>query len=215
MGSTPKPPEAPKFNPIDIPGTLAAALQADITGYQASDEDFATRFPGLVAGKSLDINQAYKELTGPLNSTVQNAFTQRALEKGLSITGGGNPLAFVGDTGTASGNIASNSIANSVQSKQDYDRSYFNSLIAANPERAFGLSGADVANLSIANTGGLNANNQQQYSSQLAGIYAQGQAGTQIGSAISSVGGIFGNLSSGLNSSPGIGYVPYGGAGGG
>ena len=209
MGSTPKPPEAPKFYPIDIPSTLQQALETDIAGYKASDADFATRFPGLVAGKDLDIKQAFRELTGPLDPQVQNAFTQRGLERALVNTGGGNPLAGVGGIGTASGNNAAVSIANSIQQKEDYDRSYFNSLIASNPERAFGLSGADVANLSIANTGGLNAASQQQYSTTLQGIAAQGQAGVQTGQAISAIGSIFGNLSSSLNA-PSSGYINYG-----
>lgn len=200
MGSTPNAPQAPKFNPIDIPATLAQALQFDIQGYQASDQDFASRLPGLVQAKNVDIENAYKQLTGPLDPSVQNAFVTSGIEKGLGVTGAGNAGAGIAP-GTLGSNVAGTTVAKDVLSKQDYDRAYFQSLIESNPERAFGLSGADVANLSIANTGGLNQNNQLQYSSTLAGIAAQGAAGVQTGQAISSIGTTLAGLSTYLNKS--------------
>lgn len=148
----------------------------------------------------MDIENAYKQLTGPLDPSVQNAFVTSGIEKGLGVTGAGNAGAGIAP-GTLGSNVAGTTTAKDILSKQDYDRAYFQSLIESNPERAFGLSGADVANLSIANTGGLNQNNQLQYSSTLAGIAAQGAAGVQTGQAISSLGTILAGLSTSLNSS--------------
>lgn len=198
MTKSPKPPQAPKFYPIDIPKTLADAISFDVQGYNASDADFAARFPGLVAERTKTIEDAYNQLVGPLDPTVQNQFTQSAIAHALSTTGAGNASAAI-QGGSAAQNIAGTDVAKQILSKQDYDRGYFQSLIESNPERAFGLSGADVANLSIANTGGLNANNQQQYASQLAGIAAQGAAGVQTGQLITGLGTSLASLSNLFN----------------
>lgn len=192
MGSAPNPPKPPKFYPIDIPGTLAKALEYDVASFQESDK---AQLPGLVKSRDLTISDAYKQLTGPVDPTVLDAYTQSAIEKGLSITGGGNVAAGL-QSGTLGRNIAGIEVARAILQKQDYDRNYFQTLIESNPQRAFGLSGSDVARLAIVNTGQLNASNQQQYTSQLAGIAAQGAAGVQTGQAISAVGGLIGKFGS-------------------
>lgn len=158
----------PAFNPIDVTGTQNLALNTDIEGYNLADADLASRFPGLVSGNKTSVQDAYKQLTGPLDPTVQNSFANSALESSLAATGGGNGLATPGGAGSASRNAIAASIGNSVQSKQDVDRANLDSVLAANPQRSFGLSGSDVTNLSIANTQNQNEYNQSLYQSQVA-----------------------------------------------
>lgn len=200
MGDAPKPPKQPVFLPIDIPGTLAQALQFDTSGYADSDAQYAAQFPGLVKSRTDDIQNAYKQLAGPLDPTVQNTFTQSAITKSLAAFGSGNNMTSVDPSG-ASGNAAAVSLANSVQQKQDYDWSNFQSLIASNPQRAYGLSGNDALSLLAYNQKGGNVSAVNNYNAQLAGINAQGAYGVQTGQAIAGLGSIFGSLS-GILSQP-------------
>lgn len=168
-GSTPNP---PPFTPVD-PSTLGQqALAADIAGYQMSDADLASRFPGLVSGRNQQMNDAYNQLTGPLDPTVQNQFMSQGLGQAFGAYGGGSNDMGIG-TGTAAGHSVATSLANNVQKKQDYDRAYFESLVGLNPQRQFGLSGQDVANVAVANTAGQNAYNQQKYAAQYGNYNAQ------------------------------------------
>ncbi len=89
-------------------------------------------------------------------------------------------------------NVATASVANQLLNKQDQDRSYFEQLIGNNQQRAFGISGGDVASLSALNTGGTNLANQQQYAAQLAGIYGKGQQGVATGAQIAAIGSLIG-----------------------
>jgi hypothetical protein len=81
-------------------------------------------------------------------------------------------------------NTATASLGRKLLENQDQNRSYFDTLIGTNLPRAFGLSGADVANLNIANTGGLNASNQTAYQGQLQATMAQNQADAATTAAI-------------------------------
>lgn len=195
---TPQAPQAPAFNPVDIPDAMARALSYDVAGYDWSDNDFLSRFPGLVAQRNQQLDSAYNELTGPLNPTVEGSFLRQGLGQGIASTGSGDPLSGLGMTeGSAGRNAASASFANSVLAKQDYDRSFFDQLLAANPQRQFGLGGGDVAGLAALNTGGLNAFNQMDFQSQLAGIYGQGAQSAQTGQNIAALGALLGRLNFG------------------
>ena len=177
MADSPKPPQPPKFYPVNIPKTMADALSADIAGYDWSDEDMARRFPGLVTGRNREIEAAFQALTGPLDPTVQGEFVRGGLGAGLGAVGGGTAMGGMAlEEGSFASNAATASVGRNVLDKQDQDRTYFDSLIGSNPQRAFGLSGADVANLNIANTGGLNASNQQAYAGQIQAATAKAQA---------------------------------------
>lgn len=208
--SSPSAPQAPAYSPIDIPGAIANALNYDTAGYNWSDADFVSRFPGLVATRNQQIDDAYNQLTGPLDPTVENMFTKGGLQAGLNATGSGDPLSGLGMTeGSFGRNTASTTMANSLLQKQDYDRSYLDQLIANNPERAFGISGQGVTNLSLANVGALNASNQQNYQATLAQIYGTGQANAATGQQITAIA----NILARLNTSGGSGGG-YGGGGG-
>ncbi len=156
-----------KFDPIDINKVQQDAINTSIQGYDLSDAD-RKRFPGLVPALNATTEDAYKQLTSPLDPTVQNTFATNSAISALQSGGGGDALASLGPAGSASQNQFTTSLLNQVQQKQDYDRSYLDSLLAANPERAFGLSGSDAANLNIANVQGQNAYNQQKYTQQVA-----------------------------------------------
>lgn len=195
MGEKPKQPELPYFAPVDIPNAVAQALQYDVSGFSWSDQDFLSRFPGLVATRDQQNDDAYAQLTGKIDPATQQSFTRNAIEQGLSSTGGGNALAGL-QQGSAGRNSATVSLANSLLGKQDQDRAYFDQLIGNNPQRALGLGGADIASLAALNTGTLNQANALQYQSQLSGIYAQGQYGSQTGAQIAALGSLLSRISS-------------------
>lgn len=179
-GSTPQP---PAFQAINVGQVGDQALAADISGYNFSDADLASRFPGLVAGRNQQVTDAYNQLTGPLDPTVQSSFVNQGLEQSLGSFGGGNQTAGIGKDGTAAGNAVATSLANNVQNKQDYDRVNFESTLANNPQRAFGLNGEDVLNELMANTQGQNAYNQQKYLGQIGASNASSAAAGQQQSA--------------------------------
>jgi hypothetical protein len=194
-----KTPTPPKVFPVDLNATENAATQADITGYSLSDADFASRFPGLVQTRDTALNQAYNELTGPLDPTVQNTFQSRELGNSLSAFGGGSEKANV----TGKGSIGKNSMAagfgRDVMSYQDYARNNLENAINANPERAIGLSGSGATNLAIANTTNLNQANQLAYAASIAQQNANIQAANakkaaEVGAGASLVGGIISKL---------------------
>lgn len=157
----------PPFTPIDIPGLQNLATQTDIKGYDMSDADLARRFPGLVAENKQLIDQTYKNITGPLDPSLQNAFTTRGIESSLdSVGGGASGLAGLGGRGSAGQNVLSTSLINNTRDYQDQQRGYLDSLLQGNPQRATGLSGEDVTNLSIQNTQLQNEYNQAKYAFQ-------------------------------------------------
>lgn len=186
-------PKQPKFNPINIPDTIAQALSFDTQGFDASDADFASRFPGLVKARESSIADAYRQLTGPLDPTVQGAFARQGIARAIGAFGGGSAGAGIDPNGIT-GNTVSAAIANQVQNKQDLDKQNILNLFAQNPERQFGLTGGDVANLSIANTGSLNQNNAIGYQNQVAGANASYAQNIQLGQLIAGLGSSLGGL---------------------
>lgn len=175
-GSTPTP---PKFQPINIGTTEQQALGADQTAYNLSDSDFASRFPGLVSGRDTQLTNDYNQLTGPLDPSVQNSFTSQGLAQSLGAFGGGNNAAQVGNSGTAAGNTVASSVANSTINKQNYDRTQFESDLANNPQRQFGLNGEDIVSMMMANTSGQNAANGAYYASNVGNANANAAQSAQ------------------------------------
>lgn len=176
---------------------MQQALQYDTQGWDWTNRDFLERFPGLVATNNRQIEDAYNQLTGPLDPTVQGSFVRQGLNAGSNAVGGGDPLSGLGLTqGSAGRNAASVSFANSALEKQNYDRQNFTQILNSplNQQRAFGLGGGDIAGLAALNTGGLNAFNQQDYQSQLSGIYAQGQQSAATGAQIAALGSLIAQM---------------------
>lgn len=189
MSSPSDPPKQPPFQQANIGQLIQDAFSYDTSSYNASDADFASRFPGLVQSRDISLDDAYKQLTGPLDPTVQNQFAKQGLAQSLAVTGSGNRNAGV-QGGALSGNTAATSIANNVLAKQDYDRSNFQSLLAQNPERAYGLSGSDVLGLYEYNTGIANSNQQTNFLNQVNSANADAQYQQQIAQSIAALGGI-------------------------
>lgn len=192
---TPDAPQPPYFRPIDVQGAVADAFNYDVQGYDWRRRDFLARFPGLVATNNEEVDRAYNELTGPPSPEVMSSFVNQGLSGSLNAFGGGDPLSGLGLTsGSAGRNAASANVANQLLAKQDYDRQNFSQLLGMNPQTPFGPGGSDIATLMAFNTGTLNSANQQSYTSQLAGIYGQGQQGSATGAQIAALGSILARL---------------------
>lgn len=170
-------PQPAPFYPLNVQDVGNQAFSADVTGFGYADDDFLSRFPGLVSARETNIDKSYQQLTGPLDPTLQNAFVKEGLSKSLSNLGGADQSGF--SKGSAGKNQASATVAGRTQDYKDYARNNFSSLLAQNPQRAFGLSGSDAAQLSIANTGNLNASNQAQYVNQINQQNAENSADAQ------------------------------------
>ncbi len=194
MASAPSPPKQPKLHPIDIPATVQAAIDADTTAYGLADQDFLDRMgPGFIQARDTSIRDALNQLTSN-PPEVTKAFTQQGLIQSLGAFGGGNNMAGIGGDASASRQQVASSVANQTLDKQDQDRAYVNQLLQMFPERGYGLSGADVANLSIANTGTLNANSQIGYNNAIAQNTANYNSQVQTAQTVSALGGIIASL---------------------
>lgn len=156
-----------KPDPIDLNQLDQGAKDTATLGYQLSDADRAARFPGLVSGNKDAIDSAYKNLTGPLDPTVQNSFATKGLIGALGATGGGNAAAGIGGAGSATSNEIARSVGTDVLSKEDYDRSVVDQLVADNPERTFGITGSQAVNLKGYDNQQQNDYNWQKYTNRL------------------------------------------------
>ncbi len=172
--SAPKP---ATFIPTNIGQVSNLATQFDTLGYNLSDQDFVSRFPGLVSQRNSTITDAFKQLTGPLDPTVQNSFANSSTANTLESFGGGT--GSIGTKGSAARNAIGAGIVNQTNAKQDYDRQFFEQLIGQNPERTFGLGGGDQVNLLISNILGANQNRYAGYASNVSTSNASSAATTQ------------------------------------
>lgn len=146
-----------------------------MTGYSLADSDFLSRFPGLVGGRNTNVNTAYNELTGPLDPTLQNSFTKEGLSKALTTYGSAD-TSSVDAKGGAGGNLTAATVANRTQDYKDYARGNFESALAENLPRSFGLSGPAIADAGIWNTQTLNNINQSNFANRVSVNNAQNAA---------------------------------------
>jgi hypothetical protein len=180
-GSAPAP---PKLKQVNIPQAESQATAADIHGYNLSDQDYAKRFPDLVSGRQYNVNNAVSNLQGQTDPHIASAIQGAGL---------GTP------------NLGSNefqqarSLGQPILAKEKRDRNYFQSVLSDNPQRAFGLSGGDVASLAQANIGAQNQFNQNIYGTRIQGYNQNILQNAQLNSALI---GSFGSLAS-----TGIKYV--------
>jgi hypothetical protein len=183
--------------PVDILNTELAGIQADTFGYDFSDKDFASRFPGLVAARDTDITKSYNELTGPLNPEVERSFVEKGLEQSDMAFGAGQeaPMSLT-DKGSIGRNTAATAVAQQTIGYQDAARQNFEQLLAQNPERAFGLNGGDILNLSL-----LNQSNRVNAINQAKGLQQalnQGNAAAGQASRNATTGAVTGIISAAL-----------------
>jgi hypothetical protein len=164
MGLAPEPakiPAPPKVFPIDIPSAMTAAANATQFGYDLSDSDFTSRFPGLVSTQQADIAQATKDLT-TVDPVTESEFVKRGAGQAFGAFGSGSEGPINLNTGSIGRNTLATSVAGQTRQFQDNARGYLESLFASNPERQF-VSGADAANIAIQNNAILNQANQNAY----------------------------------------------------
>lgn len=192
LGGAPSVPQAPKFHPINVPQISAAAQQADITASDWSYNDLKTRLPGLVSAQNTDIANAYRQLTGPIDPTVQNAMLDTATSQSLGTVGGGDPMSGLAlQKGSFAKGAASANVAAQATNYQNQAQSYLESLLSANPQQWYGLSGADIASLNLYNTGAANTAALGAYQTAISAANAQfQQQQAQLNAAGSAIGGL-------------------------
>lgn len=185
-GSTATQPKPPTFNPVNIQQIAGQAQTQDELGFQLSDADLLARFPGLVAQKQKNANDAAKAITAPLDPTVQNDFATRGLAGAFSAFGGGSNGANIGGAGSAARGSIASSIVNQTQNKEDSDRTYLSQQLADNPARTFGISGQDAINVAISNALGQNNANYAAYTGNTSSSNAQNASNQQNTLALAS-----------------------------
>lgn len=150
-----------KFKKIDFASVNRDAINTDATGYAASDEDWAKRFPTLAKMRTGELEDVQQDVTGSAPPT--------ALVNGLSTAG--FDAAGLGGSQTRQ----ARNLGLPVTAIRDRGRSYFGTLLGQNPQRSFGLSGKDASDIAIANTnsqnilaGAINGSNINAYNSSIA-----------------------------------------------
>lgn len=207
-----------KFVPIDTKAVGDLALATDVAGYAASDADWRNRFPKLAQGRDTSISMAYDALRGKASPQVEEGLRK----SGLQVDVSGNEFE------------QSRKLGLPILAKEQRDRTYFQKILADNPQRQFGLTGSDVTNIAISNTNSQSNYNQglfgsriNQYNSQVAqsaqntaGIVAGIGGAAQIGSNLYQnyqQGLLYDSLSSSINTPLDPSYYqptliqPYGG----
>jgi hypothetical protein len=191
-------PQQPPFNPIKITGEHGIAnkaLNQDIRRYMSYQFPV---FPGLSAVRQSEIEDAYRQLTGPLSPEFQNDFMQKATVGSQAVTGGGDPFSGMAyQKGSFAKGSQSASFTRETLAKQDYDRARMEGLMQANPVPGLGLSQNDIMSMFVYNTGAQNTWNMGNYANQVAGANAdyasQVSMGNNIGNLISGLGSIYSN----------------------
>jgi hypothetical protein len=186
----------PPFQPAN-PELLASQAKAgDIAAYQASDADFRARYPQLYSSQQNFLNTLNTEMSGNVNPQLENTWTRAGLTNAVGATG--NWSLGTGTTGMA--NVARNLGLSQI----DYYNNILNQFNTANATfrpRTIGLSGSDLANVSLQNIAGQNNANQSAYAYKVqnnqynASLAAQ-QAVANANAANAGTGNILGGISS-------------------
>jgi hypothetical protein len=205
-GGSSGPPSPPPFNPIDISKIANQALTQDISRY--ASYQFPV-FPGLASVRQAEIEDAYKQLTGPLAPEFQSTFMNNAMTSTQRAVGGGDPFSGMNyQTGSFAKGAASASFTRQNLALEDYNRARFESLLGQNPVPGLGLSQNDLLSMYLYNTGAANASAMSNYSNQIAGANAAyaNQVATYnaIGNTIAGLGNIYANYSMYNTGNPGF-----------
>jgi hypothetical protein len=192
-GSAPK---TPPFHPIDIGKISQAALSQDQAWYQSLGFPV---FPGLADARQAEIQDAYKQLTGPLAPEFQQDFMNRATLGTQSSLGGGNLYSGMNyQKGSIGMGAQTADFTRQVLAKQDYDRGRMESLIQQNPIPGLGLSQGDILSMAVYNTNAQNQWAMSNYANQIAGansaFAAQQSMLNSIGNAVGGLGKVFGSF---------------------
>lgn len=167
----------PPFMPYDRSILQALGVAGDTEYYRLSDADFARRHPQLRQAERLFEDQTLKDQSGDssLLPAMQGEFMRAGLSGALDTLGDASAVDGAVSRGTlAPGSkgeaILGRSLGANIGAFQDRNRqNRLTSLTTAEqlfPRRTFGLSGADFANVEIANTAGQNNWNQADYATR-------------------------------------------------
>jgi len=151
------------------------AVSMDQQAYGLSDTDFKQRYPQLWQSQQTFLDNLKNQISGNINPQMQNVWARSGLAGALGSTGGWS--LGTGTTGMA--NIARNLGLN----QMGYQQQVLNQFQTANDTfrpRTFGLSGADAAQIALANIAGQNNFNQANYAYKVqASQYETGLAAQQ------------------------------------
>ena len=212
-GGGSSPPKAPPFNPITIGGNngiAQKALDQDLARYFS----YQFLFPGMTQMRQSEINDAYKQLTGPLSPDFQQEFLRNASTTNAAVTGGGNLYSGAGQVDNSfNKGSESASVTRQTMAKQDYDRARMESLIQQNPIPGLGLSQGDLLSLFVYNTGAANASAMQNFAQGINNANLQNSMFQNNLNSIANLVGGLGNIYSNYQNynNAGSGGVPYGG----
>lgn len=149
------------------------ARAADASYYDRSDRDYKARHPELVAANAQMEKDAAAEAGGAVPAAVQAQWAQAGLSGALTSGGDLTP----GGQGAAG--FAKN-IGIDAMSYVNNARDRLSKITAANPQRSFGLSGADYLSVGLGNNAAKNqvvvGNNQGLNSANLSNVQADNTA---------------------------------------
>lgn len=149
------------FVPIDINNVAQQAFIADKAGFDISDKDWQKRFPQLFAGRNYNISDIGGNLRGIASPTI----TKEMNKAGLGANLGNTEFKQAQNLGLP------------LLSLEQRDRNYFQKELSMNPQRTAGLTGQDVARISIANTNSQSNFNQGLFGSRISAYNSQIQQG--------------------------------------
>lgn len=142
----------PVFRKINIPEVQRLGLEYDTRGYDASDEDFKTRFPDLWRARQYNANDSAAQLAGAQDPLVAATLEQA----GLQADYGDTPYAQARNMGME------------LPAKEKRDRNFLSRLLATNPQRQQGIyDTADTLKMISYNTAGINNLNQAAFGSRV------------------------------------------------
>ncbi len=156
-------PATPKFKKIDAKKVQEMAVQTDKASYALSDVNYKNRFPDLVKARDYMRGDIVDNMAGLVSPVEKQTLADAGLPQQSFNLGQGNIY------------NEAKALGRPILNLQQRGRKYFANEIAANPERQIGLTGQDIAHISIANVGGQNNFNQGLFGVRL-GQYNQQQA---------------------------------------
>lgn len=189
-------PDAPKQKKLNAGKLEDKAVKYDTEAYARADADLLKRFPSLVNARDWSIADSGQQLGGDIGSTTRGALESAGLGDEASRMSTGSEFKTALNMGEG------------ILSKEQRDRNYFERVLAENPARKFGLSGADAVRIAMANTGNTNAINAAGYGTAVNASNAATLQGAQNFGALSNIiTGAITNFSRSRSTSP---YIdPY------
>lgn len=205
-------PSYPKFQPINTADVENTAVSYDATNYGLSDKDFARRHPEMLAGEhAFTTSAAAAEGKAPTGFSWTPQMQNQNLSAGLSASVGnlGGDVGALTPGSAGQANVAKNfglsqlgfqqAQQQELRTEQNQTDTRFSEAEQLAPRRSFGLSGADAANIYMANVAGENNWKQGAYASSAeanqfnTNLQAQ-QAQANAQSSNSSTGGIISTI---------------------